>query len=34
MANPLYGQNKADDLIDNQVCGCFMIDPAGTDGST
>ena len=34
MANPLYGQNKADGLIDNQVGGCFMIDPAGTDGST
>ena len=34
MANPLYGQNKADDLIDNQVGGCFMIDPAGTDGAT
>ena len=34
MANPLYGQNKADGLIDNQVGGCFMIDPAGADGST
>ena len=32
--NPLYGQNKFDGEAGNQVGGCFMIDPAGSDGAT
>ena len=34
MANPMYGQNKSDDAIANQTGGCFLIDPAGSDGAT
>jgi len=34
MAIPMYGQNKEGNQIANQVGGCFMIDPAGSDGTT
>ena len=33
MANPLYGQNKVDSEVGNQVGGCSLIKP-NSDGST
>ena len=33
MANPLYGQNKVDSEVGNQVGGCFLIKP-NSDGAT
>ena len=34
MANPMYGQNKADSDISNATGGTYLIDPNGSDGAT
>ena len=34
MANPIYGQNKFDNEASRILGGAFMLDPAGSDGST
>jgi len=34
MANPMYGQNKFDNLVDRSQGECILVDPAGSDGAT